>query len=59
MKAPTSDSATYLCFGADSDPVGTGGGGSGKMTLYSAALYSAPISEGQVCYLYQAISNES
>ena len=53
MKAPTSDSATYLCFGADADATGNGEGGGGEMTLYSVALYSTPLSEGQALYLYQ------
>lgn len=53
MKAPTSDAATYLCFGADADASGNGEGGGGEITLYSVALYSTPLSEGQALYLYQ------
>ena len=53
MKAPTSDAATYLCFGADSDESGNGERGVGEITLYSVALYSTPLSEGQALYLYR------
>ena len=54
MKAPTKDSATYLCFGADSNASGSGEGGGGEMTLYTIALYSEPLDEGMVLYLYQS-----
>ncbi len=52
MKIPTVDSAKFLCFGADSDASGNGEYPS-EVTVYSTAIYSQILTDGQVLYLYQ------
>lgn len=49
---PTEASARYLCIGADSDASGRGEYFFGGAILY-AAIYSTPVTAGNVTYLYQ------
>ena len=49
---PTVDGAKYLCIGADSDATGKGEYFF-KGSITSAAMYSTPLTAGNVTYLYQ------